>query len=106
MALTTDSWKILQLIPATGWVARFRSGAGELSEDVLASWALVDDGTRTFMVGMIAGSDPRVCGFAPRGEGFVGYFHRGAEMPVAAALPTVQKVAKSGTAWKSAKPDS
>jgi hypothetical protein len=99
--MLTENWKILQLIPAAGWVARFRGGAGEFSEDVLASWALVEDGARTHMVGMMAGGDDRACRFAPRDERFVGYFYRGLEVPVAAPLPAAQKVAKSGVAWKS-----
>jgi hypothetical protein len=99
--MATESWKILQLLPATGWVARFRGGAGELSEDALASWALVEDGARTHMVGMMAAGEDAACRFAPRDARFVGYFYRGAEVPLAAALPAAQKVAKTGAAWKS-----
>lgn len=99
--MTTENWKILQLLPATGWVARFRGGAGEFSEDALASWALIEEGARTFMVGMMAAGEGAACKFAPRDERFAGYFYRGAEVPLAAALPALQKVAKTGTAWKS-----
>jgi hypothetical protein len=99
--VNTDSWKILQLTPASGWVARFKGGAGELSEDALASWALVEDGARTFVVGMTASGEGPACKFAPRDERFAGYFFRGAQVPVAAELPTAQKAAKTGLAWKS-----
>jgi hypothetical protein len=99
--MITEKWRILQLSPASGWVARFEGGTAQASEDVIASWALVDDGTRTFMVGMTAAVDEPACRFAPRDERFAGYFYRGADVPVAAALPAVQKVAKSGVAWKS-----
>jgi hypothetical protein len=105
-AMVTDKWKILQLTPAAGWVARFQSGAAPASETALASWALVDDGTRTFMVGMIAVASDPACAFAPRDERFIGYFYRGTEVPLAAELPAIQKVAKTGSAWKSTtKPD-
>jgi hypothetical protein len=97
----TDSWKVLQLTPANGWVARFKGGAADPSESPLASWALVEDGARTFTVGMIADGASPALGFAPRDERFAGYFYRGAEVPVAADLPQVQKVAKTGVAWKS-----
>ena len=99
--VTTESWKIVQLTPASGWVARFKGSAGDLSEEALASWALVDDGARSFVVGMTAFGEGPACKFAPRDERFAGYFYRGAQVPVAAELPAVQKVAKTGVAWKS-----
>jgi hypothetical protein len=46
-------------------------------------------------------SEDAACRFAPRDERFVGYFYRGPEVPVAAPMPVVQKVAKAGGAWKS-----
>jgi hypothetical protein len=97
------TWKILQLSPATGWVARFSAGAdGNPFEEALASWALVDDGARTFMAGMVATGEGGSCVFAPQHAKFAGYFHRGASVPVTADLPAVQKTVKAGVAWKSA----
>ena len=96
-----STWKILQLTPSAGWVARFRSAAGE-SEENLAAWALVDDGGRTQVVGMVATANSPACTFAPSDERFAGYFYRGAQVPVAADLPQVAKTVKAGVAWKSA----
>jgi hypothetical protein len=100
---SSSAWKILQLSPATGWVARFSSGAdGNPSEEAWLRGPLVDDGTRTFMVGMVAGGEGGSCVFAQQNAKFTGYFHRGASVPVAADLPQVQKTVKAGVAWKSA----
>jgi hypothetical protein len=106
MPVGKDTWKILQLTPATGWVARTRNKAGEMNEEVLAAWALVDGGAGTFVVGMIAAGQDPLCRFAPHDENFAGYFYLGGELPIAAALPAAVKAAKTGSAWKSAKPGS
>jgi hypothetical protein len=105
MAVPGNSWKILQLTPATGWVARSQNRAGELVEEALAGWALVDTGAETLMVGMVAGNEEAACNYAARREGYVGCFYRGIEVPLAAALPAVQKAVKAGSSWKSTKPD-
>ncbi|HEX7127281.1 MAG TPA: hypothetical protein VF406_16105 [Thermodesulfobacteriota bacterium] len=55
---TRERARIVQIIPGTGWVGRFRDGEGEASAD-LVGWALmeyVDDrsGEERFVVGLIA----------------------------------------------------
>jgi hypothetical protein len=102
MTVASQNWKILQIIPSTGWAARFRANANELVEMPLASWALVDDGTRTFMTGMVAVGEGGACAFAPQDARFAGYFYRGAEVPIAAELPAAMKAVKTGVAWRSA----
>jgi len=102
MAVVTQNWKIVQLSPATGWVARFRATANELAEVVLSSWALVDDGTHTFMTGMVVAGESGACAFAPQDARFAGYFYRGGEVAIAPELPAAMKVSKAGVAWRSA----
>jgi hypothetical protein len=104
MPAVNAPWKILQITPATGWVARSRSAAGEMSEEVLTAWALVDGGAGTFMVGMTAAGQDPICRFATDDGRFAGYFFLGGELPLAPALPATVKAAKTGGAWKSAKP--
>ncbi len=51
---------IQSLIPADGWGAVFSDGEGQFMEP-LAGWALVKEGTRTTVVGLIANDKVELC---------------------------------------------
>jgi len=61
---------MLQIMPAQGWVARFADGEGEFVSP-LVGWALVQAGTGTAVVGLVAGDkDVVMCN---EDEDFLGY---------------------------------
>lgn len=62
--------KMLQIMPAQGWVARFADGEGEFVSP-LVGWALVQNGTGTAVVGLVAGDKDVV--MCTEDEDFLGY---------------------------------
>lgn len=61
--------KIIQIMPAPGWAARITEGKDEY-ETPLVGWALVQEGSGTAVVGLIAGKQVEMCDSDP---GFAGY---------------------------------
>ncbi|MGQ0601108.1 MAG: hypothetical protein ACT4QE_05355 [Anaerolineales bacterium] len=61
--------KIIQIMPAPGWAARIVEGDDEY-ETPLVGWALVQEGSGTAVVGLIAGKQVEMCDSDP---GFAGY---------------------------------
>ena len=61
--------KIIQIMPAPGWAARIAEGDDEY-ETPLVGWALVQEGSGTSVVGLIAGKQVEMCDSDP---GFRGY---------------------------------
>ena len=78
--MDTTQWKITQIISADSWVACYRDGSTE-TEERLSCWALVVDGERSFVTGVVlAGSTAGVSQFALAMPNFRKYRHlRGGE---------------------------
>jgi len=78
--MDTTKWKIVQIVPAEHWNAFYREGKKETVERVTC-WALVADGERTFVTGIVmAGLTPEIGQFALEIPNFVNYRHvRGME---------------------------
>jgi hypothetical protein len=80
--MTTTSRKILQIIPAGNWMARFKQQAKEGSEHIdetLVCWALVqsdsDDDELSQVVGMVRSisKSPGKIVFADEEQNFIGF---------------------------------
>ncbi len=61
--------KIVQIMPAAGWAARFAERGDEYTSP-LVGWALVQDGAGAAVVGLVAGKQVELCDADPA---FVGY---------------------------------
>lgn len=68
-------WKIIQIISADSWVACYRDGKND-SEERLSCWALVSEGARTFVTGVVmAGTTQGIVQFALSMPNFNKYRH-------------------------------
>ncbi|HET9983632.1 MAG TPA: hypothetical protein VFQ38_08590 [Longimicrobiales bacterium] len=72
--------RVVQVIPAPGWVAVFAREGGE-TRLPLAAWALLEytddrSGEERFTIGLVAGTQPRLVR-ADHVEGLVGYEYAG-----------------------------
>ena len=72
--MDTSNWKIVQMIPAPGWAAVYKTEGKETTEDELVCWALVDDQSSRFVTGMIASNEVEgLCDFAAADSSFIRY---------------------------------
>jgi hypothetical protein len=84
----TTARRILQLLPAPGWVAAYRGANAVLYYTPIACWALVAE--RKSGVQAIVGVEPHdgVMDFCDAVENFQGYYH---ETETQAALPSAEE---------------
>jgi hypothetical protein len=67
--------KIIQIIPAVGWYAKFEVESG-ISYDPLISWALIGDDKDRTVVGIVADREGPLTEYAEAISNFLGYAHR------------------------------